>query len=116
MRGWPTLVAFRRRDRLVRIGGFDPRFVRGSDYDLWLRIAAEHPIAGIPSVLADYRWHEASLTRASRVRNAMNYLDVIAVRACSHPQIFDRANTDPVELLAQARDRIAALQVEAVAC
>ncbi|AWN17343.1 glycosyltransferase family 2 protein [Salinisphaera sp. LB1] len=34
----------------------------GSDYDLWARIAADHPLAGLPCLLVDRRQHPAQAT------------------------------------------------------
>lgn len=47
-----------------RIGLFDEdRSVRyGEDWLMWLRIAARHPVAYVPAVLADYRVHPTSMT------------------------------------------------------
>lgn len=39
------------RDLFDRIGGFDETFVVCEDYDLWLRIALEHPVPLIPEPL-----------------------------------------------------------------
>jgi hypothetical protein len=46
-----------RRDVLLATGGFATSLACGSDYDLWLRVRRRHPIARVPAVLADYRWH-----------------------------------------------------------
>lgn len=45
--GTSTVVA--RRDALCRIGGFDESLSSASDWDLWLRLALEGPVA--------YSWH-----------------------------------------------------------
>lgn len=44
-------------------GPFDPAFHLAGDWDLWLRIAQEHPIAAVPEVLIDYGWHGGNLSR-----------------------------------------------------
>lgn len=44
-----------RRDVLDRVGGYDPAFPRCQDYDLWLRIAAEHPVANLGVPVIRYR-------------------------------------------------------------
>jgi GT2 family glycosyltransferase len=44
-------------------GPFDPAFHLAGDWDLWLRIAEQHPIAAVPQVLIDYCWHGGNLSR-----------------------------------------------------
>lgn len=53
-----------RRSALERVGPFDPAFHLAGDWDLWLRIAEEFPIAAVPEVLIDYGWHGGNLSRA----------------------------------------------------
>ena len=56
-----------RRSAIERSGEgaspFDPAYHLAGDWDLWLRIALEHPIAAVPEVLIDYGWHEGNLSR-----------------------------------------------------
>jgi len=51
------------RVKLVEAGGFDPEVHRSEDYELFLRLARRHPIAGHPGLVAQYRIHEANLSR-----------------------------------------------------
>jgi glycosyltransferase involved in cell wall biosynthesis len=44
-----------RRDRLDRIGFFDPALRMGEDWDMWLRLAASYEGCGVRRVLAVYR-------------------------------------------------------------
>lgn len=46
--------------------GFDPRLEVGEDWDLWLKIAAEHPIVRLDRVLVHYREHEGQVSRDYR--------------------------------------------------
>lgn len=46
-----------------RVGAFNPAFHLAGDWDLWLRVAEEYPIAAVPKVLTDYRWHGRNLSR-----------------------------------------------------
>lgn len=66
----PTVIV--RRSCLVEMGGFDPSLREGAeDYDLWLRVAARHPIGYIPKPLARYRWHGTNMsTNAIKSRKA----------------------------------------------
>lgn len=44
-----------RKSMVQTVGGYDPACRRAQDYDLWLRLAAKHPIAAVPEVLYEYR-------------------------------------------------------------
>ena len=50
-----------------KVGVFDEkRLMRNrEDWDMWLRIAADHPVAVVPKVLAKYRLHASSETAAT---------------------------------------------------
>lgn len=84
-----TSTVMARRSIVQSLGGFDDTLERGSDYHLWLRIAAGHPFGRVQSVLADYLWHEASITHMSRERNRQAGRDVLARLASSNPTAFD---------------------------
>lgn len=51
-----------RRERLVEAGGFDPALKRCEDYDVYLRLARRHPIAGYGDLVASYRLHDANMS------------------------------------------------------
>jgi glycosyltransferase involved in cell wall biosynthesis len=55
-----------RRDVLEAIGGFDERLRRCEDYDVYLRIARQHPIAGYPDLVAAYRLHGGNMSADHR--------------------------------------------------
>ncbi len=46
-----------RRSMVEEVGGFDERLRLLEDYDLWVRLAAKHPIANLPEALAMKRRH-----------------------------------------------------------
>jgi glycosyltransferase involved in cell wall biosynthesis len=46
-----------RRDALVAIGGFDAALRASEDYDVFLRLCRDHPVAAIDEPLANYRRH-----------------------------------------------------------
>jgi len=50
------------RAKLVEAGGFDAEVKRSEDYELFLRLARRHPIAGHPGLVAQYRIHNANLS------------------------------------------------------
>jgi glycosyltransferase involved in cell wall biosynthesis len=51
-----------RRDRLMEIHGFDDRLRRCEDYDVYLRMARRHPVAGYPDIAAAYRLHGENMS------------------------------------------------------
>jgi glycosyltransferase involved in cell wall biosynthesis len=57
-----TSTVMIRRNVLDKVGMFDEQFFVGEDYDLWLRISAEHRIGYLPEVVAKYRQHSPSIT------------------------------------------------------
>lgn len=73
------------RALLVQAGGFDPRLQRCEDYDVYLRLAARHPVYSHPDPVADYRWHDSNMSR--------DPLDMLAwvlrVHTRHHPQNND---------------------------
>ena len=77
-----------RRSVLDRVGHFDPAYHLAGDWDLWLRIGEEFPIAAVPKVLIDYCWHGGNLSQG---RIAL-HLESIAVqeaalaRIAQHPR------------------------------
>lgn len=102
-----TLTVMARREVLNGLGGFDPSLARGSDYELWLRLRRCHAIARVPEVLAEYRWHAASLTGASQVRNRQNHIDVLERLAAAQPGMFEMCGADAAAIIARARARLA---------
>jgi glycosyltransferase involved in cell wall biosynthesis len=69
-----------RRKVLEEHGTFDENFKVGEDYDLWLRIARNHPMIFIDRVLCKYRVQDGGLSGGEDVRG-LRWLDAhIAVR------------------------------------
>lgn len=60
---WTPAVAIFRREVLDELGAFDARVNAAADYDLYLRVARHHPIAGHGEVVADYRHHRMAMSR-----------------------------------------------------
>ena len=83
-----TLVA--RRDRLLEIGGFDPRLPALVDWDCALRLAPLGPIAFVDEPLVVQRFSPNSITRDSgrrlraRVRIAEKHKAILG----DHPEIL----------------------------
>jgi len=69
----PAVVV--RREVYEQLGGFDDHFAYASDWDMWKRIAAHHPIWYEPRSLACYRRHANSQTARLR-RSAATIVDL----------------------------------------
>lgn len=50
-----------RKDALVDIGGYDPKFLTAQDLDLWLRLAEVGQLSNLESVVLHYRQHPTSI-------------------------------------------------------
>ena len=62
----PAAIIFR-RDVLEAFGGFNVSSKAAEDYELYLRVTREHEARGHKEVIADYRQHEASMSRSPRL-------------------------------------------------
>jgi glycosyltransferase involved in cell wall biosynthesis len=51
-----------RRAALLAAGGFDPTLTACEDYDLYLRIARQHPVAAHEETVAEYRIHPNNMS------------------------------------------------------
>jgi glycosyltransferase involved in cell wall biosynthesis len=60
-----------RRSVLEEVGGFDTRLQVAEDYDLYLRIARDHPICCHPAVVAEYRMHQSNASHNSELMLTM---------------------------------------------
>src|SRR4029079_13320637 len=68
------------------VGGWDKRFDHMPDWDLWIRLAAEHTAASIPNVAVAYLTHPGSmLTDADGLDREMDLL------AAKHEELSRRA-------------------------
>jgi GT2 family glycosyltransferase len=59
-----TSTVLARRDVLLKMNGFDERLRFGEDLELWLRIAAMHPVACVPSVQEIRVEHASNVTKS----------------------------------------------------
>lgn len=64
------------RDVYLASGGFDESLCSIEDWELWLRLAKEHPITYLDQPTVRYRVRPGSMSRSSR-RNLPNHLKVI---------------------------------------
>lgn len=61
----PQQSAFFRADLWRKVGPLDPSFYFAMDYDLWVRLAREAPIAYHPRLWANFRLHSGAKTIAA---------------------------------------------------
>jgi len=84
-----TMTVMLRRSVLDEVGGFDPEYPPCEDWDLWLRIAAAHPIVGDLERRVRVRLHEGGISSDPVVvgRQATRLLDAAATRLrdAGHP-------------------------------
>ena len=59
--GMQATVAYR-REAIEAVGGFDIRLPACEDYDLYLRIASQFPVATHEEIVADYRIHDTNMS------------------------------------------------------
>jgi glycosyltransferase involved in cell wall biosynthesis len=85
-----TLTVLLRRDCWEMVGGFDETLIRGSDYDLWLKVAERWRLWRIPQVLANYRRHGNSLTGLSPTRDLETYAEITKLWIQRDPQLLER--------------------------
>ncbi len=90
-----TSVVLAKRETLSRLGGFNEGMRNSEDYDLWLRIAAEAPMCGVPAYTVNYRRHESNLTLNSmaQIRGHLAALDH-ALALISAQRIDSRNNPE----------------------
>ena len=86
-----------RRSVLDEVGGYDPAYPRCQDYDLWLRIAAKHPVANLDRPLIRYRISDAQGKR-THLRQTLDLTLRIQRRWLFHPRFFRLRNAAFVAL------------------
>jgi glycosyltransferase involved in cell wall biosynthesis len=77
------------RELYHQVGGFDEAFELAQDHDLWLRLAAAAPAAGVDEELTFVRVHATQITRLSPVPAAQWMIAVYAKcrRAVDDPEL-----------------------------
>jgi glycosyltransferase involved in cell wall biosynthesis len=65
--GAPSVVLVR-ADSMRAVGGFDETFWLSEDWDAWLSLARDHPIAAVQKKVSNYRVHGQQVTRTQWVR------------------------------------------------
>ena len=82
-----TSTVLLRRGVLERVGVFDPAYPRAGDWDLWLRVAQEYPVAAVPEVLIDYCWHGGNISsgRAALLEGSIAVQEAALARIAADP-------------------------------
>lgn len=89
----PGVLADRRL--LLELGGFDPALRASEDRDMWIRVAARHPVALLDQVTLLKRDHGANMSRAA------------ARQTAAIEQVLSKAFANPDLHLTQSDHRIA---------
>lgn len=97
----PTSSVVARKSVLTQIGGFDERFRKAEDWDLWLRIALRHPIVYSSKLLTLKRVHDLNVSRDSEGMNA-GALQVLEKFQREHQTQLDRLGVDMKDVLRDA--------------
>jgi glycosyltransferase involved in cell wall biosynthesis len=71
-----TSVAMVRKKVLLDVGGFDEQITHNEEYDLWLRIAAQHQVIYLDETLIHYRIHSRNI---SHERKGQHYNEIRAL-------------------------------------
>ena len=97
-----------RRAVLDRAGTFDPARPFAEDWDLWLRIVEDAPIAAVPEVLIDYCWHGGNMSgdSAATLAGSIAVQEAALARIARHPRWSTDAALRPY--LPGARRKLAA--------
>ena len=76
-----------RASTLSAIGGFDERLEAGEDYDVYLRLARQYPLAPHDELVAEYRLHNQNISRD----NLRMLKTALAVLQRQRPYLHDAA-------------------------
>ncbi len=99
-------AAIFRREVVTRLGGYDESFRICQDYDLWMRVAAEHPAANLSERLVVYRHAAQSLQHSGRETVREESRRVLR-RILAHAFEHTVSDTD-IEVLMRLREGVSA--------
>lgn len=91
----PAVLANRRY--LLELGGFDPALRASEDRDMWIRVAARHPVALLDKVTLYKRDHGGNMSRAAARQTAA--IEQVLAKAFANPDLH---LTRPDRCLARA--------------
>jgi hypothetical protein len=70
---------------LLGLGGFDTALRASEDRDMWIRVAAQHPVAMLGRYVLLRRMHDASMSRISRQQT--HSIERVLAKAFSNPDL-----------------------------
>lgn len=78
-----------RRTTIEACGGFDAALRRCEDYDMYLRVARDHPVASHPNIIAEYRHHGENMSHdvPAMLATAMAALDKQKAHSAARPEL-----------------------------
>ena len=79
----PAVLADRRC--LLELGGFDPALRASEDRDMWIRVAARHPVALLDQVTLLKRDHGSNMSRAAARQTAA--IEQVLAKAFANPDL-----------------------------
>ena len=94
----PTASVLVRKATLIEVGGFDEKFRKSEDWDLWLRMAIHRQIAYIPEPMTLKRVHEVNTSRDAEGMNVAS-LQVLEKFTRDHQHVLDPLGIDMVSVL-----------------
>lgn len=97
----PTGTVLANRAIVIAAGGFNTHIRFGEDLELWAKIAADHPITCLPTVMMHRRQHDNNATQ-STARMLEGLVDVMRSLKCWGAEKLARQNVNPDQLLANA--------------
>lgn len=107
----PTVVA--QRKALLEVGGFDEDLGYACDYEMWLKLCVNKPVAFVHARLVQYRWHAQNASHAYRFERGVEECETAMQRALTYYQ-QQTAREAEAQVLAEALSAIVARQRWAV--
>lgn len=83
---FPHSSAFFKKDHVLKIGGYNTRFIRSQDWDLWLRIAETAPIGCLPDPVIKLRKHASMISNTNNGK--LQQVNGLAVTICHFRRKF----------------------------
>ncbi|MDD4803086.1 MAG: glycosyltransferase [Syntrophomonas sp.] len=82
----PALTVLIRKECFDKVGGFDNN-LKAEDYDMWLRISKEFPIAFIDEPLAYYRVHDTNVSNKTMSLDTLKTVRAIMQKQYNDPPL-----------------------------
>lgn len=75
-----TSVMFKRSIVWNILGGYDARFLKNQDMELWWRVANKYEVANLPEMLLESRYSEHSISRNYSMSDVQRVRDILIIR------------------------------------